>query len=91
MEAFCEVILRIMTLLVKKKLFAWVMHITFINYSPELNGCSHSLVSNDSRHGYADKLTEVVDRAHHRELPFFFLAHKSKLYNISRKYNTNIY
>lgn len=66
------------------------MHIVFINYSPELNGCSHSLVSNDSRHGYADKLTEVVDRAHHRQLPFFFLAHKSKLYNISRKYNTNI-
>lgn len=48
----------------------------------------YSLVSNDSRHGYADKLTEVVDRAHHRQFPFFFLAHKSKLYNVLQKYNT---
>jgi len=48
----------------------------------------YSLVSNDSRHGYADKLTEVVDRPHHRQFPFFFLAHKSKLYNVLQKYNT---
>jgi len=52
--------------IVGKKKIICMGNIVFIDYSPDLNVCGHSLVSNDSRHGYADKLTEVVDRAHHR-------------------------
>lgn len=44
----------------------------------------HSLVSDYSRNWYTDKLTYVVDRPHHQQLPFVFFAHKSKLYGIHK-------